>query len=234
MSKTLLDAVNEVGKRCGFIDSYNIGLLTSLTQSNIQRDVDLTIQLVNEGIDELVRGKDQSPITMGTNSITLATGTREYNLATDLITLFWPLRDTTNTQFIIEFPGSFLDLLQYDPDQSFTGLPLYGIISPETGKFRVEIAPDSSSNGRVYNYDYKKNLVLTLSTDAMPFNDEVFRAMVPAWAQMWRRERNKEFDQALYQQAMGRAAYAIRETPPRSDYSPRGTTIFAETSISGI
>ena len=189
MSKTLLDGVNEVLKRMHVIDSFNIGLLTSLTQSAQQYEIDLTIQIINEGIDELARTNKQLPLTMAEGTLSLVTAQREYTLATDFITMTFPMVDRINTQYIWEWEGNYNELLMWDPQQVFTGLPEYGMISPETGKFRLDRAPDSTLNGRNYFYEYKRNLVLVNATDPIPFNDAAFRAMVPAWAQLYSRER---------------------------------------------
>ena len=222
MSHTFLDAVNETLKRVGVIDSYNTGLLTTFSQSAQQREIDIAIQVINEGIDELARTNKQLPLTMAEGTLTLVTNQREYTLATDFITMTFPMIDRVNTQYVWEWQGNYNELLLWDPQQVFTGLPEYGMISPETGKFRLDRAPDSTLNGRNYYYEYKRNLVLVNTTDPIPFNDAAFRAMVPAWAQLYSRERKKEFDQGLYQQGMARAAYEIREVPIRDSYSPRG------------
>ncbi len=52
VAKTLLNSVNEVGKRAGWI-AGDAGLLTSLTDSGRQSFIDQAIQVINEGIAEL-------------------------------------------------------------------------------------------------------------------------------------------------------------------------------------
>lgn len=228
MSKTLLDAVNETLKRVRIIDTGNTGILSSLTNSSIQHNIDVAIQIINEGIDELYSANSKSmPGQSAESTITLSTGTREYSLAADLITLKWPMVDRTNTQYLFEWDGSYEDFLALDPQQNQTGLPIWGMISPITSKIRVDRQCDSASNGRIYTYEYEKNTVLVNAADAIPFNDACFRAMVPAWVQLYKREERNEFDQALFQKAIGRASRFVSEEKPKDNYSPRGAPFFS-------
>lgn len=220
MSHTLLDAVNETLKRANVIVTGT--LFTGLTDSAQQHTIDVAVQVINEGIDDLYSGRLMMPKEQAESTITLVTGQREYTLASDLIRLMWPMIDRTNLQYLWEFPGEYNDLLFYDPQQNYTGLPLWGKISPITGALRVDRACDTQDNGRVYTYEYEKNVTLVNASDSIPFNDETFRAMVPAWVQLYKREMRDEFDQTLYQMAMGRASRMAREELPRSSYNNRG------------
>ena len=223
MSHTLLDGINEVLKRVNVIDTANIGLLTSLTNSGIQHNIDISLQVINEGIDELYSANVESlPNEQAESTITLSNGIREYSLASDLITMIFPMVDRANTQYIWEYGEGYNALLLLDPQQAYVGLPIWGVISPINGKLRLDRACDTSNAGHVYYYEYKKNLALAIETDAMPFNDEVFRAMVPAWVQLYKREMRNEFDQALWAQNIGRASRALIELNPRKHYHPRG------------
>lgn len=222
MSHTLLDGVNFILTRVN-INAGNAMALTSLTDSARQHNIDVSIQVINEGIDELYSASNKSlPTGSAESSIVLALNTREYALASNLITLKWPFADRTNTQYIAEWSDSYEDFLLLDPEQDQTGLPIWGIISPITGNFRVDRAPDSTIVGRTYFYEYEKNMALANATDAMPFNDACFRAMVPAWVQLYKREIRNEFDQPLFAQAIGRASRFVTELKGRTHYSPRG------------
>ena len=219
MSHTLLDAVNETLKRANVIVTGN--LFTTLTDTAQQHTIDIAVQVINEGIDELYSGTKMMPKEQAESTITLVTGQREYSLASDLIRLLWPMIDRTNLQYLWEFPGEYDDLLFFDPQQNYTGLPLWGKISPITGSLRVDRACDTPDNGRIYTYEYEKNVTLVNASDTIPFNDETFRAMVPAWVQLYKREMRDEFDQALWQQSIGRASRMAREGLPRTDRNPR-------------
>jgi hypothetical protein len=221
MSHTLLDAVNETLKRVNVI-AGNAGLLSSLTSSSLQHNIDISIQVINEGIDELFQSSNKSlPLEQKEATITLATGVREYALASDLITLMWPMIDRVNTQYLWYYDEGYNNLLLLDPQQAYTGLPIWGVISPITGLLRVDRAPDAQSNGKTYFYEYERNLALAVVTDTVPFNDATFRAMVPCWVQLYKREMRNEFDQALFQQSIGRASRFVTEEKMREHYSPR-------------
>lgn len=223
MAKTLLDACNEVLKRVRIVDTSNTSVLTSLTSSSIQHNIDIAVQVINEGIDELYSAIGVSmPGQSAESTITLATGLREYSLAADLITLKWPMVDRTNTQYLFEWSASYEELLAVDPQQNQTGLPIWAMVSPINSKLRVDRACDTGSNGRIYTYEYEKNTALVNAADAIPFNDACFRAMVPAWVQLYKREERNEFDQSLFHQAIGRASRDLREEKPRDNYSARG------------
>ena len=221
MAKTLLNGINELFKRVNVI-AGDAAALTTLTDSARQHPIDVSIQIINEGIDELYSYTQLGlPQQQAESTITLVTSTREYSLATDLIRLHFPIIDRTNAQYISEFPGGYDKMLEWDIYQNLTGLPMFACISPINGKLRVEQAPDSTSNGRVYTYEYEKNLALSLATDTVPFNDAVFRSMVPAWVQLYKREMSGEFDQPLYAMAMGRASRYLSELELRPSYSSR-------------
>lgn len=221
MAKQLIDAVNETLKRVNVI-AGNSGLLSSLTSSPIQHNIDIAVQVINEGIDELYTTQGKSlPNQQTEATFALATGFREYPLASDLITLNWPMIDRSNTQYLFKWEGSYDEMLLLDPQQLYTGLPIWGMVSPINGRLRVDRAPDAASNARIYTYEYEKNLALVNATDTVPFNDEVFRSMVPGWAQLYKREMRNEFDQALYAQSIGRASRAVTEDRARTNYDPR-------------
>lgn len=221
MAKTLLDGVNEILKRVNVI-AGDAAVLTTLTDSARQHPIDIAVQVINEGIDELYSVSNRPiPKEQAESTITLVTGTRKYSLASDLLQLRFPLIDKTNTQFIFEYNDGYNGLLMLDPEQNDTGQPHWGAISPVNGYLHLDRAPTSNENGRVYTYQYDKNLALSAAADTVPFNDASFRAMVPAWVQLYKREMRNEFDTELFRNSIGRAArYAIM-VEPRSSYSPR-------------
>jgi hypothetical protein len=221
VAKTLLNCTNEILKEVGVI-AGDAGLLTSLTDSARQVNIDRAIQVVNEGIDELYTTADVAhPNQQAESTITLTLGTRAYSLATDLIRLRWPMIDKTNTQWLKEYPGGYGAELVGDPEQDDVGLPHYAAIRPTDGKLYLERAPAAEDVGKVYTYQYDKTLELTTAASTVPFNDTVFRAMVPAWAQLWKRERRGEFDQSIYRLNIGRASRLLTQKQMRSHYNPR-------------
>jgi hypothetical protein len=221
MAKTLLNGVNEVLKRVNEI-AGDAAALTTLLDSARQHPIDLTVQVINEGVIKLYALPGLSlPKRQASSTITLVTSTRAYALAADVVTLHWPLIDRTNSQIIQQYPGGYNEMLLDDLEQDDTGLPQYAVIRPTDGYLYVDVAPTSTENGRVYTYQYDKSLLMTTAAATMPFTDEVFTAMVPAWVQLYKREKRNEFDTDLFRNALGEAARMVSQNPPRDSYSPR-------------
>lgn len=221
MAKTLLNACNEILKRVGVV-AGDASELTSLTDSARQRAIDVAVQVINEGIDELytINGKPL-PQEQAESTITLVAGTRAYALASDLVQLRFPLVDRTNSQKIYEYPGGYNEILIDDPELDDTGLPTAAAIRPTDSYLFLDMAPTSAEAGRIYYYQYDRDVSLSAASDTMPFNDATFRAMVPAWVQLWKREMRNEFDAALFSMNVGRASRMATLVQPRSNYCPR-------------
>lgn len=221
MAKTLLDCVNEIFKRVGLIHGDSAALVT-LTSTARQRSIDVSKQIVNEGIDELYSvSATPMPKEQAEGTVTLATGDRGYALASDLVQIRFPFIDKTNNQYLTEFPGGYNAILLLDPEQDDTGLPHFAAINPVNGELYLDRAPTALENGRVYTYQYDKELELTTADDTVPFGNSVFRAMVPAWVQLYRRDMENNFDSGLFKTSIGRAARLLSEEQPRETYSPR-------------
>lgn len=229
-SKTLLNGVNEILKRVQII-AGDSGALTSLTDSARQHHVDVAVQVTNEAILKLYTDYGIAlPDSQASSTITLASGTRDYSLASDLVQLRPVIVgadkkalaiDRTNSQYIWEMPGGYDALLAIDLEQDDTGLPQWGAIDPTDGTFYLDRAPTSVEAGRVYTYQYDKSLLITTAAATYPFNDDVFTAMVPAWVQLWKRESRNEFDGSLFSEAMADAARMLSKKLPRTSWSPR-------------
>ena len=221
MAKTLLNAVNAILKRTQII-AGDSAALTSLTDSARQHFIDVAVQVINEGNDELYTASDLPyPNGQGSSTVVLVNATRAYSLATDLVRLRWPMIDRTNSQYLHEFAGGYNSLLLLDPEQDDTGLPYAGAIRPTDGKLHLDRSPTTVEAGRTYTYQYDKSLEMTLLTDTVPYNNQVFNAMVPVWVQLWKRDIRSEFDMALFTESRSRAARLLTQTIPRTDWSPR-------------
>lgn len=221
MAKTLLNSVNQILKRVGNVQGDADALVT-LTSGARQRSIDVAIQVINEGIDELYSSCNMAqPKELGSSTITLVTNDRDYTVATDLVQIRWPLIDKTNDQYIWPYPGGYEQMLLDDPGQEWTGLPHYGVISPEDGTLYLDRLPTSAENGNIYTYKYDKELELSAASDTVPFGNAVWRAMVPAWVQLYRRDIQYEFDANLFTLSIGRAARLLSQNQMRSSYARR-------------
>jgi len=220
MAKTLLNAVNEVLKRVDVIDTA--GELTTLTDSPRQLHIDKAVQAIGEGVDQLysIAGEPR-PNGMGEDTITLVTSTTAYALAADLVTLMFPFRDETNGQYIFEYPGGYFQMETDLAITTYTGLPYLAAIRPTDGKLVIEASPAAADNGKVYQYNYRKDLTLDEAADTVPFSDEVFRAMVPVWAEIWRRLSRRDVDTEMMDLSFARAARGFRQLPARGSWFPK-------------
>lgn len=220
-NKTLLEAVNDMFKMAHII-AGDADALTTLTDSARQADIDYCVIALNQVIDELYTSSDEPrPTQQAESTITLATGTRAYALATNYVRLHWPLIDKTNGQYIYEYEEDYNDILEDDPEQVWSGLPTYGVIRPTDGKLYVNAAPTSADNGKVYTYQYDQDMELSLAADEVPFNNTIYRAVIPAAFQVWKRERRDQFDPELFKAHFGRAARLLSGVAPSDNYCPR-------------
>ena len=221
MAKTLLDGVNEVLKRVGVI-AGDAGTLATLTDSARQVAIDTARQVINEGIDELYSTTARAhPREQAESNLTLSDGQRAYRLQEDLVQIRWPFIDKANNQFLGEYPGGYNQMLIDDPEQDDTGLPHFAALRPTDGRLHLDRTPGAQEAGRTYTYQYDRDLELTAVDDCVPFADAAFRAMVPAWVQLWKREMRNEFDVELFTASLGRASRFLSQGQQRQTWFPR-------------
>ena len=221
MSKSLLNGVNELLKKAKLIQGDS-GALTTLTDSPRQVWVDTAVQVLNEVMEELysVSGVPL-PKELAESTITLATNDRDYALASDLVSLHFPLLDETNGQFLYEYNGGYLALVAGQPvPADFTGMPLYAVVRPTDGQLYLDRIPTASENGLIYKYRYDKDISLSTAAATFPFSDTVFRALIPAATELFNFYHRKEFSEGIFKVSVGRAARLMTNTQPRTSYLP--------------
>jgi hypothetical protein len=222
-----LDGVNEVLRRVGVIQG-DAGELSSLTNSPRQKYIDTAVQLWNEVVEQLYLSTDTPlPKEQAEGTITLVASDREYALADGLVQLHWPLLDETNGQYITPYPGGFMQMKidQPYPDNE-TGLPMFGAINPQNGELHLDKLPTSAEAGRVYTYWYDKDISLSDAADEFPFTNTVFRALVPAVAELWKKEHQNKFNEKYFNSQMGAAARALTMVKQRTSWNPRTVPAF--------
>jgi len=204
--------------RVGILDAN--GTLSSLTNQGKQLFIDLGVQIWNETVDHVCNMMGQPhPGETGSASISLAAGTREYSLPSDLVQIRWPLIDTANGHYIWEYPGGYeqMRIDQFLPDD-WTGLPYAAAINPTTGLLRMDRTPTAAENGNTYNILYDKDLVMDSATDAFPFSDAVYRAILPVVTQSWERRKRNDFDEVEYKRQLSRALSFANRVNRRSHW----------------
>lgn len=219
---TLLDGVNEVLKRVGKIAGESGELLT-LTDVARQRYVDTAVQIWNELVEQLYSESDlPMPKELAEDTITLVTDDRDYDLASDLVQLHWPLLDETNGQYITAYPGGYMQMVIDQPfPANETGLAMFAAIRPTDGQLYLDKIPTANENSRVYKYRYDKDVSLSEASDTFPFSDQVFRAMVPAVSEVWSKRHNNTFNESHFNSSMGRAARFLTKVQQRTSWNPR-------------
>lgn len=222
MAKTLLNGVNEVLKRTGVIQGDS-GLLVSLSDSPRQVYIDLAVQVWNEAVRQIYTlSHIPLPKEMAESSITLVTDDRDYALQGDLIALRWPLHNRADGEYIHEWKRGYHDLItsQPQPDQ-WTGLATFAAISPINGELYLERIPQAEENGKVFFYNYDKDISLSAADDTFPFDDDVFGAMVPVVAEVWEASRDRDPNVGLLSVNFGQASRLLTKQPMRDNWLPR-------------
>lgn len=219
---TLLNGVNEVLKKTDVLDDG--ALLTSLTDSARQNFIDSAVQALNESLDELYADLPVSkPKQLKESTIILVDGIKDYALHSQLVTLRreYDLIDETNSHIIhILGESGYWQIIQGDLEQDDTGLPSFCAISPVNGRLYMDRAPTSTDAGRVYKYRFDKDLELTDKDDEFPFTNAVFRALVPAAAQLWKLNHQQEFAGEIFRGSLGRARKLLSRLPARHSWKP--------------
>lgn len=219
---TLLEGVNAVLKKVDVLDDG--GELTTLTDSARQSYVDMAIQSLNETIDHLYSLIEKpKPKVLGEETITLATGDRDYALDSTLVILRrdYHLIDETNNHIIsILGEDGYRQIIHGDIEQDDTGLPSAAAIRPTDGQLYMDRIPTANENGRVYKYRFEKDLELTDAADVFPFTNAVYRAVIPAAAELWKFYRHHELNQGMFSASLARAARFLLTLPAKDSWMP--------------
>ena len=229
MAKTVLEGVNKVLKRVGVITDD----LASLTNDEIQRDIDLTVDNWNEATQELYTIANISfPKERKSFDLTLVLDQREYDgdgneISTDVEEIIYPGINEFNGNRVWQYPGGFerMRQIQIIPSQ-WVGLPYFAALNPETGLLRLDRAPDqrtidAQSPNIVYKFPYDKRLSLTAAADNFPYSDSVFDALVPVVSGMFRLERNAQPLNLLFPSHYARACHFLSRKREGDSYLQR-------------
>jgi hypothetical protein len=193
---TFLDAVNRI-LRINHIIKGDDDNITSFGDDQHAADIEIAQLAVQSELSDLVSNKlvDNEKAS---GTVTLATGTRTYSLATDFVRFYGTnasFFDSTDNTRIYELKGG-LDKLrdmdfQYDTNQ---GSPDSWYWEPGTShKVGFYSVPDSTYSGRSLQYDYEKSIMIENATDDVPFNrTEVYYAFCDCAAR-----RFKQIDNTL-------------------------------------
>jgi len=214
MAYTFLQAVNSSLSSAGVIRTD----LASFTSSGIQRSVNVMIRSWNDVIDQLFafglfRGE------VGSSTLVLVTGTREYALAASAIKVVGNPVDSTNNNVLLPYCGGYLQLREDQPDfTDYTGRPAHWTINPVNGNLVLDATPTSSENGDSYTYLYEMRVNLTATTDTFPFSDDVVDALQDAVLEFWEAKMERRPFDIRMSTSFVRAVIALRSVTPRKSY----------------
>lgn len=176
-----LDGVNRILRSSALIRG-DTDLVATFNDTAHNASLNVAIIAVQNELVKLVADRLISKERRTTGSITFSTNTRTYDLATGFTRFFatpYFYRAAENRQ-IYEYSGG-VEKLQTDiyNYQTQYGPPNWWYWEPgnttnkQVGFFMV---PSSTENGKVWTYDYQTSVIVTASSDELPFhnNEESF------------------------------------------------------------
>lgn len=168
-----LGAVTRILQLCGHIrgDTDAPTAFTDTAHNSTMSIAQIAVQdeLTNLAADRLI------PYEKSSTSITLSDSVRIYSLPGDFVSFYGVAHfyDSTDNRQIFEFPGGQeqLQLIDYKY-KTLTGTPNFWYWEPTTTKkvgfYQV---PNVTYNSRSLSFDYESSILVTSSTDTMPFHN---------------------------------------------------------------
>lgn len=169
---TFIDAVNRV-MRINHIIKGDDDNITTFADTQHAADIEIAQIAIQQELTDLVANKLLG-YEKASSSISLVTGTRTYALANDFVRFYGTnpsFYDSTDNDRIYELKGGLDKLrdIDYDYDTS-QGSPTAWYWEPaSTNQIGLYYIPSSEYNGRSLTYEYEKSVMVTDTTDTMPF-----------------------------------------------------------------
>ena len=226
MPKTLVEGVNDVLTKVGVLDSDTN--LTSLTDPARQNYIDTAVQALNETVDRLfaLPQMPTRPNQISERVIVLNTDDQDYELHESLVRLLpsFGLIDETNNHIIqiLDHPDAYRQMVIGDTEQDDTGQPSLACIRPTDGQLWLDRAPTAAYDGREYKYRFEADPGLAAATDEFPFTNPVYRGVVLAAAELWKKENKNSFSGAMFNVGLAQAAERLTRTPARTEWLDKG------------
>ena len=175
---TLLECINRM-LRTNAIIRGDTDTVSTFTDVNHNASLNLAIIAAQNELTRLIARRLIPKERSTSGSITLATNTRTYDLATDFIRFYGlpHFYNVTANRQIYEYTGG-LKKLQIEIYNYATqyGAPNWWYWEPVDSTYKKVgffLVPSSVENGEVWTYDYEASVMVTLAGDNLPFhNDE--------------------------------------------------------------
>lgn len=223
---TFIDGVNRLLRINNVIrgDDDNI---TTFSDTQHASDISLAQIAIQDEIAEIVSER-LIPYEKTSGTINLSTGIRTYALETDFIRFFGreSFYDATDNWRYFQYPGGEEALMNNDYQYKTTnGSPMWFYWHNTTTK---QVAfyniPDSTWNGRAVTYDYERSVMVTNSTDTLPFiNNEEYYSFIQMAARRFRfmlldKDQGLLSEDPTYNNAKSRLYAFLRHDNPSKFY----------------
>ena len=178
---TFIDGVNRLLRSASIIRGDD-DAITTFSDTQHSADIQLAQIAIQDEITEIISER-MIPYEHTTNTISLVTGTRQYSLASGFIRFFGKpsFYDSTTNVRIYEYNGGEQALIDHDYQyKTTTGTPMYFYWNNTTSKsVAFYNIPDSTWNSRSLSYDYEQSVMVSVTTDTLPFhNNEEYYAFI--------------------------------------------------------
>lgn len=224
---TFIDGVNRL-LRINLIISGDDDDITTFSDTQHASAISLAQIAIQDELSEIVSER-MIPYEKTSNTISLVTSTREYALQTNFTRFYGTdpsFYDSTANVRIYEFTGGEDALKDEDYQYKTTeGSPSWWYWSDATTK-KVAFynVPNSTYNARSLSYDYEKSVMVTSSSDTLPFiNNEEYYAFVQMAARRFKFMRTEQpqgllTEDSTYNNAKSRLYAFLRVTNPSKYY----------------
>lgn len=175
---TFLEAVNRI-LRLNAVIRGDTDTVSTFSDTQHNASLNLAIISVQDELTRLIAERLIPKERSTSGSITLATNTRTYDLATDFTRFYGEphFYNSTQNRQIYEYTGGLprlqIDIYNY---QTQYGQPTWWYWEPVDSankKVGFFLVPSSDENGEVWTYDYEASVMISAVSDSLPFhNDE--------------------------------------------------------------
>ena len=227
---TFIDGVNRLLRNATIIRGDD-DAITTFSDTQHSADIQLAQIAIQSELTELV--SDQLlPYEKTSSTITLLTSTRAYALQSDFIRFYGKhpsFYDSTDKRRIYAYKGGDDRLRDIDYDyKTTTGTPSYWYWEDATTKqVAFYNVPDSNYNNRSLSYDYEKSVMVSNSSDTLPFhNNEEYYTFIDSAHRRFEFLRARTHAVELlrdptYTNARSRLANLLRPFNPNTSYGKR-------------
>jgi len=205
--------------------------LTDFDETQHAADLELAKIAVEDELGDLISDR-LIPYEKTSANLTSVSGTRVYTLASDFIRFYGDnpfLYDADNNVAVVRYRGGE-DRLKHDilDYKTQAGDPSWWYpVESSTKQIGLYQVPDDNNAGKVYSYDYEKDVSVSAYTDTMPFHtDTEANAFVGMAARRFQFMRDGVDllglpGDLLYGNAKARLVALMRQVNPATRYSNR-------------